>query len=43
MSNPIVEIEKYFKSTSQYPLLAVVSPDEYRYVLKTYSDLPKSR
>lgn len=41
MSNPIVEIEKYFKSTSQYPLLAVVSPDEYRYVLKTYSDLPK--
>lgn len=41
MSNTIVRIGKYFRGTSQYPLLVVVSADEYRDVLSVYSSLPK--
>jgi hypothetical protein len=41
MSNTIVEIGKYFNGTSQYPLLVVVSSDEYKDALAVYSSTPK--
>lgn len=41
MSDTIVKIGKYFSGTSQYPLLVVVSADEYRDVLSVYSCMPK--
>jgi hypothetical protein len=41
VSDTIVKIGKYFDGTSQYPLLVVVSPDEYRDVLSAYSSTPK--
>lgn len=41
MSDAIVKIGKYFSGTSQYPLLVVVSPDEYRDVLSVFSSTPK--
>ncbi|NLO70807.1 MAG: hypothetical protein GX102_07715 [Porphyromonadaceae bacterium] len=41
MSDTIVKIGKYFSGTSQYPLLVVVSPDEYRDTLSVYSSMPK--
>ncbi len=41
MSDTIVKIGKYFSGTSQYPLLVVVSSDEYRDVLSVYSSTPK--
>jgi len=41
VSNTIARIGKYFRGTSQYPLLVVVSADEYRDVLSVYSSLPK--
>jgi len=41
MSDTIVQIGKYFSGTSQYPLLVVVSADEYREALSVYSSLPK--
>ena len=41
MSDTIVKIGKYFSSTSRYPLLAVVSVDEYRDVLSEYSNMTK--
>lgn len=41
MSDTIEKIGKYFTGTSQYPLLVVVSPDEYRDVLSVFSSTPK--
>lgn len=41
MSDTIVKIGKYFSGTSQYPLLVVVSADEYRDALSIYSSMPK--
>lgn len=41
MSDTIVKIGKYFSGTSQYPLLVVVSPDEYHDVLSVYSSIPQ--
>ena len=41
MGDTIVKIGNYFSGTSQYPLLVVVSADEYRDVLSVYSSLPK--
>ena len=41
MSDTIVKIGKYFSGTSQYPLLAVVSANEYRDALSVYSSFPK--
>jgi hypothetical protein len=41
VSDTIVKIGKYFSGTSQYPLLVVVSPGEYRDALSVYSSTPK--
>lgn len=41
MSDTIVRIGKYFSSTSQYPLLVVVSSEEYRNAINVYSNTPK--
>jgi hypothetical protein len=43
VSDTIVKIGKYFRGTSQYPLLVVISPDEYRDVLNVYSSTQKIR
>lgn len=41
MSDTIAKIDKYFSGTSRYPLLVVVSADEYLDVLSAYSNMPK--
>lgn len=39
--DPVNKIKKYFKGTSQYPLLVVVSRDEYREILEVFSSIPR--
>ncbi|MDD3663501.1 MAG: BREX-4 system phosphatase PglZ, partial [Candidatus Pacebacteria bacterium] len=41
MSDTIAGIGKYLSGTSQYPLLVVVSTEEYRDVLNVYSSMPR--
>lgn len=41
MSDCVMKIEKYFSSTSQYPLLVVLSYDEYKEVLAAFFNTPK--
>lgn len=41
MSDWVTKIEKYFSGTSQYPLLVVLSSDEYKEVLTAFSNTPK--
>ncbi len=41
MSDTITKIEKYFSGTSQYPLLVVVSSDEFKEALAAFSNTPK--
>jgi len=43
VNDTIVKIGKYFNSSSQYPLLAVVSADEYRDALSVFSSTHKIR
>lgn len=41
MSDWVTKIEKYFSGTSQYPLLVVLSSDEYKEVLTAFSNTSK--
>lgn len=41
MSDITAKIEKYFSSTSKYPLLAVVPSDEYKKILERFSGMSK--
>lgn len=41
MSGTIEKIEKYFNSTSQYPLFVVLPTDEYREALVVFSNISK--
>ncbi|MEA5024249.1 hypothetical protein SDC9_09359 [bioreactor metagenome] len=41
MSDWVTKIEKYFSGTLQYPLLVVLSSDEYKEVLVAFSNTPK--
>lgn len=41
MSDTISKIEKYFNGTLAYPLMVVVSPEEYKEVLETFSNTSK--
>lgn len=43
MNDLVTKIEKYFSGTSQYPLLVVLSSDEYKEVLAAFSNTPKIR
>ena len=43
VSDTIEKIGRYFNSTSQYPLLVVVPPDEYRDILTVFSTTPRIR
>lgn len=41
MIDTVARIERYFKGTSQYPLLIVVPSEEYKEVLTAFSGTPK--
>lgn len=41
MSDWVTKIKKYFSGTSQYPLLVVLSFEEYKEVLTAFSNTPK--
>jgi hypothetical protein len=41
LSDWVTEIEKYFSGTSQYPLMVVLSSEEYKEVLAAFSNTPK--
>jgi hypothetical protein len=43
VSDTIEKIVKYFNGTSQYPLLVVVSSEEYKDILGAFSSTPKIR
>jgi len=41
VNDTIAGIGKYLSGSSQYPLLVVVSTEEYRDVLNVYSSMPR--
>ena len=43
MSSTVSKVQKYFDGTSSYPLMVVVSSDEYKEVLEAFSNVPKMK